>query len=122
MLALTPKRQRSLWFSSSHSCESWAMKSGDKKRVDAFELLSKTARGIMGGEEKEQMGVGLDWVCFDVEKVFDGEKDELIGLQHVWNEPSVRRISTSVCVGVGMCSVVAMQADPWCAESAADMT
>ena len=30
----------------------------------------------------------------------------------VWSEPSVRRISTSVSVGVGMCSVVAMPADP----------
>ena len=40
----------------------------------------------------------------------------------VWSEPSVRRISTSVSVGVGMCSVVAMQADPRCAESATDTT
>ena len=31
---------------------------------------------------------------------------------NVWSEPSVRRISTSVSVCVGMCSVVAMQADP----------
>ena len=31
---------------------------------------------------------------------------------YVWSEPSVRRISTSVSVCVGMCSVVAMQADP----------
>ena len=30
----------------------------------------------------------------------------------VWSEPSVRRISASVSVGVCMCSVVAMQADP----------
>ena len=28
------------------------------------------------------------------------------------SEPSVRRISTSVSVGVGMCSVVAIHADP----------
>ena len=31
---------------------------------------------------------------------------------YVWSEPSVRRISTSVSVCVGMCSVVAIQADP----------
>ena len=31
---------------------------------------------------------------------------------YVWSEPSVRRILTSVSVGVRMCLVVAMQADP----------
>ena len=29
---------------------------------------SKTAQGVMGGKENEQMGVGQDWVCFDVER------------------------------------------------------
>ena len=32
----------------------------------------------MGGEEKEQMGVGQDWVCFDVEKEYGGEEDEVL--------------------------------------------
>ena len=41
---------------------------------------------------------------------------------NVWSEPSVRWVSTSVSVGVCMCSVVAMQADPSCADSAADVT
>ena len=61
------------------------MTSGDKKRVDAFELLcyrqywlSNTAQGVMGGEENEQMGVGEDWVCFDVEKEYGGEEDEAL--------------------------------------------
>ena len=29
--------------------------------------------GLMDGEENEQMGVGQDWVCFDVEKDYGGE-------------------------------------------------
>ena len=29
----------------------------------------------MGGEENEQMGVGEDWVCFDVKKEYGGEED-----------------------------------------------
>ena len=37
-----------------------------------------TAQGVMGGEENEQMGVGEDWVCFDVEKEYDGEEDEVL--------------------------------------------
>ena len=32
----------------------------------------------MDGEENEQMGVGEDWVCFDVEKEYVGEEDEVI--------------------------------------------
>ena len=31
-------------------------------------MLSKITQGVMGGEENEQMGVGHDLVCFDVEK------------------------------------------------------
>ena len=41
-------------------------------------LLSKTAQGVMDGEENEEMGVGEDWVCFDVEKEYGGEEDEVI--------------------------------------------
>ena len=29
----------------------------------------------MDGEENEQMGVGEDWVCFDVEKYYSVEHD-----------------------------------------------
>ena len=46
-----------------YGCESWAMTSGDKKRVDALEVtvvLSKTAQVVMGGEENEQMSVRED--------------------------------------------------------------
>ena len=32
----------------------------------------------MDGEENEQMGVGEDWVCFDVEKEYVGEEDEVL--------------------------------------------
>ena len=38
------------------------------------------------GEENEQMGVGLDWVRFDVEKErereYDGEEDEVLWSHH----------------------------------------
>ena len=29
-----------------------------------------------GGDKNEQMGVGQDWVCFDVEKEYGGEEVE----------------------------------------------
>ena len=32
----------------------------------------------MDGKENEQMGVGEDWVCFDVEKEYGGEEDEVL--------------------------------------------
>ena len=32
----------------------------------------------MGGEENEQIGVGEDWVSFDVEKEYGGEEDEVL--------------------------------------------
>ena len=32
----------------------------------------------MDREENEQMGVGEYWVCFDVEKGYDAEEDEVI--------------------------------------------
>ena len=32
----------------------------------------------MDGEENEQMGVGEDWVCVDVEKEYVGEEDEVL--------------------------------------------
>ena len=33
----------------------------------------------MDGEENEhKMGVGADWVCFDVEKEFGGEEDDVL--------------------------------------------
>ena len=35
-------------------------------------VLSKTAQGAMGGEDIEQIDVGQDWVCFDVEKEHGG--------------------------------------------------
>ena len=41
-------------------------------------LLSKTAQSVMDGEENEEMGVGEDWVCFDVEKEYGGEEDEVL--------------------------------------------
>ena len=41
-------------------------------------VLSKTAQGVMGGEENEQMGVGEDWVCFDVEKEYGVEEDGVL--------------------------------------------
>ena len=41
-------------------------------------VLSKTAYGVMDGEENEQMDVGEDWLCFDVEKECVGEEDEVL--------------------------------------------
>ena len=38
-------------------------------------VLSKTAYGVMDGEENEQMGVGEDWVCYDFEIEYGGEED-----------------------------------------------
>ena len=52
------------------------MVSGDKKRVDAFEMWCYRRR--LGVMENEQMGVGEDWVCFDDEKEYGGEEDEVI--------------------------------------------
>ena len=46
-------------------------------------VLSKTAQSVMGGEENEQMGVGQDLVCFDVEKEYGGEEDEVLWSQSV---------------------------------------
>ena len=40
--------------------------------------LSKNAQGVIGGEENEQMGVGDDCVCFDVEKEYVGEEGEVL--------------------------------------------
>ena len=40
-------------------------------------VLSKTAQGIVGGEENEQMGVGQECARFDVEKEYGGEDDEV---------------------------------------------
>ena len=34
--------------------------------------------GCHGRRGNEQIGVGEDWVCFDVEKQFGGEEDEVI--------------------------------------------
>ena len=36
----------------------------------------------MGGGENEQMGVGQDLVCFDVEKDYGGQEDEVINFGH----------------------------------------
>ena len=36
----------------------------------------------MEGEENEQMGVGEDWVCFDVDKEYGGEEDEVLWPHH----------------------------------------
>ena len=41
-------------------------------------MLSKTAQSVTGEKENEQMGVGQDWVCFDVEKDCGGEEDEVL--------------------------------------------
>ena len=60
-----------------YGCGSWAMTSGDKKRVDAFELWCYRRLLRVGGEENEQMGVEEDLVCFDVEKGYGGEDDEV---------------------------------------------
>ena len=39
---------------------------------------TSSAQGVMGGEENEQIGAGEDWVCFDVEKEYGGEEDEVL--------------------------------------------
>ena len=64
-----------------YGCESWAMTSGDKKRVDAFELwFYRRLLRVSWTERKTNKwpGVGADWVCFDVEKVYVGEEDEVL--------------------------------------------
>ena len=38
-------------------------------------VLSNTAQD---GDENEQIGVGQDWICFDVEKEYDGTKDDVL--------------------------------------------
>ena len=40
-------------------------------------VLSKTTHGVMDGEENVQIGVGDGWVCFDVEKEYEREEDEV---------------------------------------------
>ena len=32
----------------------------------------------MGGEKNNPMDVGQDWICFDGEKEYGGEKDEVL--------------------------------------------
>ena len=39
---------------------------------------TSSAQGVMGGEENEQIGIGEDWVCFDVEKEYGEEEDEVL--------------------------------------------
>ena len=41
-------------------------------------LLLLLLHGVMGGEENDQMGVGQDWVCFDGDKWYGGEEDEVL--------------------------------------------
>ena len=52
------------------------------RRVNALELLCYRImlreQGFMGGGENQQMGVGQDWMCFDVEKEYGEEEDEVI--------------------------------------------
>ena len=40
-------------------------------------MLLKTAQGVTSGEENEQMSDGQDWVCFDVEREYCREEDEV---------------------------------------------
>ena len=57
-------------------------------------VLSKTAQGVMCGEENEQMGVGEDWVCCDGENEYGGEEDEVLWPHHpekpVWRKDSCK--------------------------------
>ena len=55
-----------------YGCESWAMTSGDKNRVDAFEMWCYRRLLRVSWTERKTMGVGEDWVCFDVEKKYGG--------------------------------------------------
>ena len=47
--------------------------------------MSVRASWLEGGEENEQMDVGEDWVCFDVEKEYGGEEGEVLW-QHRQNK------------------------------------
>ena len=48
----------------------------------------------MEGEENEQMGVGEDWVCFDVYKEYGGEEDEVLWPHHRPEERYEEQIDT----------------------------
>ena len=38
----------------------------------------RSAPLLIDGEENEQMGVGEDWICFDVDKEYGGEEYEVL--------------------------------------------
>ena len=68
-----------------YGVESWAMTSAGKKRVDAFTGITVSTQGEMWcyqrrlrvpwmeRKTKKLIGVGQDWVCFYVDKEYDGE-------------------------------------------------
>ena len=61
-----------------YGCESWAMTSGDKKRMMHSNCgFIEYCSGCHGWRRKRKMGVGQDWVCFEVAKEYDGEADEV---------------------------------------------
>ena len=49
-------------------------------------------------EENEQMGVGQDWVCFDVEKEYGGGEDEVLWPHRKKNSIEKRLIQRKVIV------------------------
>ena len=51
----------------------------------------------MDGEENEQMGVGEDRVCFDVEKEYVGEEDEVL-----WPHLPCHKVSFSDFIYINM--------------------
>ena len=63
-----------------YGCESWAMTSGDKKRVDAFELWCYRRRLRVSWVERKTNKWVLEkiGVCSDVEKEYGGEEDEVL--------------------------------------------
>ena len=60
-------------------------------------MLSRTAQSVMDGEGNEQIGVGEDWVCFDVEKEYGGEEDVVLW-PHRPEERYGEKIDARACI------------------------
>ena len=78
--------------------------------------LKELVHGVVASQKVLTENVALQQAMIHRLSKQQGELLQAMALtpmrHEVWSEPSVRRISTSVSVCVGMCSVVAMQADP----------
>ena len=58
-------------------------------------VLSKTAKGIMSGEENKQMCGGQDWVCFDVEKEYYMADRKIRLFGHIVRKNSMQKLNAA---------------------------